>query len=123
MFDKSRICLLTVDVPLELGGGFGSEGGAVHVDLVANVVAGKSPADDRALVGKFWKRRKKIVKKPIFFTGLVFSCLFLPTTARTASLNAVWKSGASPEISQRNWPVVFRSTLRRKITVSVDWRS
>ncbi len=38
----------------------------------------------------------------------------------TASLYAVWKSGASPEISHLNWPVVFRSTRCKRISVSED---
>ena len=41
---------LTVDVPVEAGGGEGVEGGAVGQEGVAIVVHGEGPRDDRTLV-------------------------------------------------------------------------
>lgn len=44
----------------------------------------------------------------------------LPTTMRTLVWVAVWKSGASPDTSHRNLPLVVRSTFLNTILVSVD---
>ena len=43
-----------------------------------------------------------------------------PTTMRTLVWVAVWKSGASPDTSHLNLPLVVRSTFLNTILVSVD---
>ena len=52
MLDESRVRLLSVDVPLELGRRFGAERRAVDGDLVAQMVAGKAALDHRTLIRK-----------------------------------------------------------------------
>ena len=60
----------------------------------------------------------KIYRHTDEFLGIIKGNL--PTTMRTLVWVAVWKSGASPDTSHRNLPLVVRSTFLNTILVSVD---
>lgn len=123
MLDLRRIGLFSVDVPLEFGRRFGTIRSAVDVDAVVEVIARKSAGDDRTLVGQVYINVKWSELRNYRVINYAVSRTNLPTTARTASLKAVWNNGASPEISHRNCPVVLKSTCSNRISVSLDLSS
>ena len=62
----------------------------------------------------------KILALSKIFEKKIRKYLHPPTTMSTLVCVAVWKSGASPDTSHRNLPLVVRSTLRSTSRVSVD---